>query len=166
MTTKNRIKNVLETLVNQIEENGLMQYDRIHNGEHWALEDAKELLKELSDDEEESNGRGISEPKFTPGPWKAHHGCMEPDYVFYGEEENCDAEKRVIAEVYQRPEPYRNYDVDLIAAAPEMYEALEKIQEIELSIAQEYRVNADDSQIYNIAEKVLRKARGESEDEE
>ena len=108
----------------------------------------------------------MSEPKFTPGPWKAHHGIMEPDYVFYGEEENCDVEKRVIAEVYQRPEPYRNYDVDLIAAAPELYDALEKIQEIELSIAQEHRVNADDSQIYNIAEKALRKARGESEDEE
>lgn len=55
---------------------------------------------------------------------------------------------------------------DLIAAAPRMLAALEKIQEIELSIAQEHRVNVDDSQIYNIAEKVLRKARGESEDEE
>ena len=42
--TNKRIKSFLETLVNQIEENGLMQYDRIHNGEHWVLEEAKELL--------------------------------------------------------------------------------------------------------------------------
>ena len=34
----------LEKLVNQIEENGLMQYDAIHNGENWVLEEAKELL--------------------------------------------------------------------------------------------------------------------------
>ena len=34
----------LEKLVNQIEENGLMQYDVIHNGENWVLEEAKELL--------------------------------------------------------------------------------------------------------------------------
>ena len=104
----------------------------------------------------------MTEPKFTPGPWKAHHGVCEPDYVFYGKEENCDTEKRVIAEVYQRV-GFRSYDVDLIAAAPEMYAALEKIMEIELAIAQEYPVYADDSTIYAIAENVLRKARGESE---
>ena len=42
----------LEKLVNQIEENGLMQYDVIHNGENWVLEWAKELL---------SKSRGESE---------------------------------------------------------------------------------------------------------
>ena len=82
----------------------------------------------------------MSEPKFTPG---LNFGLLPKE-----ETENHLA------------------NAHLIAAAPEMYEALEKIQEIELSIAQEYRVNADDSQIYNIAEKVLRKARGESEDDE
>ena len=98
----------------------------------------------------------MDKPKFTPGPWKAHHGVMEPDYVFYGEEENCDAEKRVIAEVYQRPEPYRNYDVDLIAAAPEMYEELEKFVEL---------CHENDCGDYaRHAEEILKKARGESED--
>ena len=53
----------------------------------------------------------------------------------------------------------------LAAAAPEMYKALEKIMEIELSIAQEYRVNAEDSEIYCIAEKALKQACGEYEEE-
>ena len=54
----------------------------------------------------------------------------------------------------------------LSAAAPEMYKALEKIMEIELSMAQEYSVNAEDSEIYCIAEKALKQARGEYEEEE
>lgn len=49
-----------------------------------------------------------------------------------------------------------------IEAAPDMYEALQKIQEVELAIAQEYRVQAEDSEIYCIAEKALRKARNEN----
>ena len=28
--------------------------------------------------------------QFTPGPWHAHAGIMEPDFVFYGDEEKCD----------------------------------------------------------------------------
>lgn len=55
MNFKIRVKNFLETLVNQIEKNGLMQYDRIHNGEHWVLEEAKELLNLLSKEESEAN---------------------------------------------------------------------------------------------------------------
>lgn len=93
----------LEKLVNQIEENGLMQYDIIHNGENWVLKEAKELLRKA----------------------------------------RADAN-----------------------AAQEMYDALEKIMEIELGFAQEYNVYADDSTIYAIAEHAIRKARGESEVEE
>lgn len=51
-----------------------------------------------------------------------------------------------------------------IEAAPDMYEALQKIQEVELAIAQEHRVQAEDSEIYCIAEKALRKARNENEE--
>jgi len=95
----------LEKLVNQIEENGLMQYDGIHNGENWVLEEAKELLRKSRED--------VNDP--------------------------------------------------LLDAAQDMFEALEKIMETELGFAQEYNVYADDSTIYAIAEKALRKARGESE---
>ena len=52
MRTSERIKSFLETLVNQIEENGLMQYDRIHNGENWVLEDAKELLALITNEDD------------------------------------------------------------------------------------------------------------------
>ena len=55
MNFKIRVKNFLETLVNQIEENGLMQYDIIHNGNNWVLEEAKELLNLLSKEESEAN---------------------------------------------------------------------------------------------------------------
>jgi len=55
MNLKKRVKNFLETLVNQIEENGLMQYDIIHNGNNWVLEEAKELLNLLSKEESEAN---------------------------------------------------------------------------------------------------------------
>ena len=51
----------------------------------------------------------------------------------------------------------------LIVASPRMLTALEKIMETELAIAQEHRVQAEDSEIYCIAEKALRKARNESE---
>lgn len=52
---------------------------------------------------------------------------------------------------------------DLIVAAPRMLAALEKIMETELAIAQEHRVQAEDSEIYCIAEEAVRQARGESE---
>ena len=42
----------LEKLVNQIEENGLMQYDAIHNGVNWVLEEAKELLRKARGESE------------------------------------------------------------------------------------------------------------------
>lgn len=49
--TEKAVKTLLETLVNQIEENGLMQYDMTHNGEYWVLDVAKELLARLSAEE-------------------------------------------------------------------------------------------------------------------
>lgn len=74
--------------------------------------------------------------KFTPGPWKAHAGIMEPDYVYIGEEEHCDEENRVVCECFLRPRRLsQSADVHLIAAAPEMYygngDAMETIWMIE-----------------------------------
>ena len=51
--TKKKIKTFLETLVYQIEKNGLMQYDRIHNGNTWVLERAKDLLNQIKQESEE-----------------------------------------------------------------------------------------------------------------
>lgn len=106
----------------------------------------------------------MSKPKFTPGPWKAHHGVYEPDYVFYGEEENCDREKRVIAEVYQRV-GFQSYDVDLIAAAPEMYDFLEKLvnQIEENGLTQYDSIHNGENWVLEDAKELLHKARGESE---
>ena len=55
--TETKVKSFLETLVNQIEENGLMQYDRIHNGEDWVLEEAKELLSLLTIEDDNDPGK-------------------------------------------------------------------------------------------------------------
>jgi len=114
----------------------------------------------------------MSKTKFTPGPWKivkeGHEGEIisirdkhrnwigECNYALVGDES-----------MYGHPiitEREALANARLIAAAPEMYEALEKIMEIELAIAQEYPVYADDSTIYAIAENAIRKARGESEE--
>jgi hypothetical protein len=103
----------------------------------------------------------MTKPKFTPGPWHAHHGAYEPDYVFFGEEENCDTERRVIAEVYQRV-GFRSYDVDLIAAAPEMYALLQKQCAVCPGAINQEMTDMYDCRACEIG-KVLRKAMGESE---
>ena len=97
------------------------------------------------------------EPKFTPGPWKAHAGIMEPDFVFYGEEERCDAENRVVCECFLRPGKYEmSADVHLIAAAPEMYEVLSTIEDIMCYDSSDCGTIPIDRM-----QKVLKKARGE-----
>ena len=112
----------------------------------------------------------MTKPKFTPKPW------FRKGKRVYWKNPDKDLPRGTLpnglicicksAKDWPECDEEVRANADLITAAPEMYEALEKIQEIELSIAQEHRVSADDSQIYNIAEKVLRKARGESEDDE
>lgn len=101
--------------------------------------------------------------KFTKGPWKAHSGAMEPDFVYYGSEEKCDEENRVVCECFLRPKRHaRSADVYLIAAAPKMYELLKRIKtmlewcELEQSIDEEteHEISA-----------LLAEARGENEDE-
>ena len=100
----------------------------------------------------------MSEPKFTPGPWKVGRPHNEDvpsaingwNYypIYYGndEEQVCDI-------------VYNKADAALIAAAPEMYEALEKIADIN-----PYTITSEVAyEIIDIAGAALRKARGESE---
>ena len=94
------------------------------------------------------------EYKFTPTPWKiVDYGYgykIEPEICWIGENSRTTKEQL-------------KANANLLLAAPDMYEALQKIQEVELAIAQEHRVQAEDSEIYCIAEKALRKARNENE---
>ena len=97
----------------------------------------------------------MSEPKFTPGPWHVGHGhgiqtAME-GWTYYpvcwskDDENVCDI-------------VYNKADADLIAAAPEMYEELEKFVEL--------CYENDCGDYARRAEEILKKARGESEDGE
>jgi len=96
----------------------------------------------------------VTETKFTPTPWRiddyGYGYKIEPNICWIGETTSVP------------PEQLRA-NADLIVAAPRMLAALEKIMETELAIAQEHRVQAEDSEIYCIAEEVVRQARGESE---
>jgi len=59
----------------------------------------------------------VSAPEFTPGPWKAVKWVGGPRYI--------TAQHMVIAVISVRDEPEQGAaDANLIAAAPEMYEAL------------------------------------------
>lgn len=98
----------------------------------------------------------MSKAKFTPGPWHVGrgHGLVTgmSGWKYYpvcwskDDENVCDI-------------VYNKADADLIAAAPEMYEALEKIADIN-----PYMVTSEVAyEIIDIAGAALRKARGESE---
>lgn len=83
----------------------------------------------------------MTNEKFTPGEWTAHLGIMEPTFVFIGkEDEYVDGETSVICELHHgiKKEHPGNGIMDfdqtemranahLIAAAPEMYRALEDV---------------------------------------
>ena len=64
----------------------------------------------------------MSEPIFTPGPWIAHEGFAEQDYVY------CKAKESslMICKVFTRPktEVRGCPDARLIAAAPDLLDAL------------------------------------------
>lgn len=91
----------------------------------------------------------MSEPKFTPGPWHVVDNglCV------------CDS-NRVVLFLSDRPygDETDRADTNLAAAAPEMYEELEKFVELCYS--------SDCEGYARHAEEILRKARGESEVEE
>lgn len=101
----------------------------------------------------------MSEPKFTPGPWEAINTSWEYSVV-------VDEDAARIAQVFIRDEAdeetqdkfeaIKNADANLIAAAPDMYEALETT--CEYCIGKE----ATDCPCERcITGKALRKARGE-----
>ena len=97
--------------------------------------------------------------QYTPGPWHAHEGAMDPDYVYIGEDEGCDEEHRIICECYQRSAGgYGCPDATLIAAAPEMYELLCSIltEWPDITTDKELRIST-----LAAIDEVLRKARGD-----
>lgn len=91
----------------------------------------------------------MSEPTFTPGPW----GWCMPDEVFPAV--FCNENGNIIADLYDAKNNQRQMvaNAALIAAAPEMYEALEfskrEFHDLHLEKYCEY------------IEIVLKKARGE-----
>ena len=66
----------------------------------------------------------MNKPKFTPGPWYAHDGWGEQDYVYYKTQNQTAS--NIICKVFTRPKTNKRGcpDAHLIAAAPELYEAL------------------------------------------
>lgn len=97
--TKERIENFFEMLINEIEENGMMQYDDM---KETILENAKELCI-----------------------------CIKQEQKAEDDKIDC------------------------------LCDALNKIMDIEMGIAMEYRVNVEDSEIYNTANEAIHKANPE-----
>jgi len=97
----------------------------------------------------------MSEPKFTPGPWFTD----DYGYIFSGERRDAHmiAEVRGWGWIQYLPDPEKIQDANahLIAAAPELFEALE------------YVMTAHGEQLSDAFEKAqaaLAKARGEDHD--
>lgn len=100
--------------------------------------------------------------KFTPGQWKAHAGINDPDYVYFGDEDRADEEGRVVCECFLRPGRHEmSADVHLIAAAPEMYEALAEAVELYGKPGGPWNVPGEPGSWIAKATAALKKARGE-----
>lgn len=67
----------------------------------------------------------MSNEKFTPGPWFVDHGVPGKPRVF----SESDVLKKMICACEHGAKSRQDYDAALIAAAPEMYELLEKVKE-------------------------------------
>ncbi len=97
----------------------------------------------------------MSETKFTPGPWRiakqfACHSNIGTDLI-----DVCKTECTKIDGARIAPDDQNRADAALIAAAPELYVALEEAQRI-LSLAHDH-----DAPVMVRVEQALRKARGE-----
>jgi len=108
-----------------------------------------------------------AKPKWTPGPWtsvparKIVDGIV--DYigaVDYGIAADVGGKKEIIAEAFGQVSKDEFTpavgNANIIAAAPELYEALEKITNYYLP-----PVNPEFAEVWNAARAALRKARGE-----
>ena len=107
----------------------------------------------------------MTEPKFTKGPW-----LIKMNKTFYGEEfiGIYDTQDRLTASAYMHIA-----NANLIAAAPDMYEALEEVSFLVCATCSKYERYCESGNRLlaempcNICEskvfKALRKARGEEE---
>lgn len=99
----------------------------------------------------------MTDTKFTPGPWRVGRSTITRVYCSKGD--RIISPRDLIGQVEGR---YCGQDVanaNLIAAAPEMYDVLEQIQEWMLHIDMDFGVTND--YLYSDIKCLLKKARGE-----
>ena len=107
----------------------------------------------------------MTEPKFTPGPWRANFEDYTKPYVAILNEDNVVIAQIPDGEVIRGDTTILGIEnieanVDLIAAAPDMYEALEcACDKYCIGYAGDSLVKREDC----VINKALRKARGEAE---
>lgn len=103
----------------------------------------------------------MSEAKFTPGPW--HVGPVDDTRV----EDSYGNEVAQIDGDYNHPDtwPIMEANAHLIAAAPDLYEALETLMEEYSKVIREYKgldVGSCGDVAYDVAGVALARSRGES----
>ena len=107
----------------------------------------------------------MSEPKFTPGPWRANFEDYTKPYVEILNEDNLVIAQIPDGEIIRGDKTILGLEnieanIDLIAAAPDMYEALEcACDKYCIGWTADSLVKCEDCIIL----KALRKAQGESE---
>lgn len=106
----------------------------------------------------------MSETRFTPGPWQSKRALMPADGEYdYGISAVVDGSKRCIAETFGRASanvrPNAEANAALIAAAPDLYTALERIV---ASVARGQSGDVCQTFDFDDARAALAKARGES----
>ena len=92
----------------------------------------------------------MSEPKWTPGPWTAERGNIGSAHPLF-----------VVAPHMDGLKPWTDADAHLIAAAPELYETLERI--VKWMDIQGYNALYQDDTAIKDARAALAKARGETQ---
>lgn len=109
----------------------------------------------------------MSEPRFTPGPWWNESGtihCKNPK-VWTGECHSC-VHPAIVNDVYWKsdnPDAEHEANAALVAAAPDLYAALEKIRTICESLCGDADEQCAIIEIREIAKSALAKARGEAQ---
>ena len=107
----------------------------------------------------------MTEPKFTPGPWRANFEDYTKPYVEILNEDNLVIAQIPDGEIIRGDKTILGLEnieanIDLIAAAPDMYDALEcACDKYCIGYAGDSLVKCEDC----VIQKALRKARGEEE---